>query len=58
MLFRSGVDGRELGDEVRPAGAHLRGLRRPWWRSRRAALDKRGQVDLLAPEVERLEHAV
>ena len=48
-----GIDGRELGDEVRPAGAYLRRLRWPWRRSRRAALYKRGQVDLLAPEVER-----
>src|SRR5215211_2666342 len=53
-----GIDGRELGDEVRPARTHLGGLRRPGRRSRRAALDQRGQVDLLATEVERFEQAI
>src|SRR5215211_1429293 len=55
-----GVDGRELGNEVRSAGTYLRRLRWPWRRTWRAALDKRGQVDLLDRMLESLDlgHAV
>src|SRR3712207_4239940 len=53
-----GVHRGELRHQVGPAGAHLRGLRRPGRRPRRTALVQGGQVGPLAVEPRRGEQAV